>query len=226
MSTFRAIVFDLDGTLIHSAPDLHAAANVALIAEGRPTLDLETITSFIGDGVEKLIERCLAATGGVSDLNRSSALSKFLSAYSADMTTLTRIYPGADDCLQRLRDADVPLAICTNKPGKPAKAICNALDLARYFDLISGAEAGIPKKPDPAPLLDVVARLDISPSEVLYVGDTLVDYQTSQNADIAFRLFSGGYLNSPIAGLTAAQIFDHWSGSGLAPMPSGTVTIV
>lgn len=225
MSTFRAIIFDLDGTLIHSAPDLHAAANVALATEGRATLDLETITSFIGDGVETLIDRCLAATGEATEEARNSAFSRFLSAYQDDMTTLTRTYPGVDHCLKHLRAAGIPLAICTNKPTGPATGICAELHLSHYFHIISGAENGQPKKPDPRPLLNVVKRLKLDPSDVLYIGDSHVDYQTARNAGMSFRLFNGGYLKHPLDALRPTETFDHWTNTGLVLTGSGNVTL-
>ncbi|MCX8227857.1 MAG: HAD hydrolase-like protein, partial [Sulfitobacter sp.] len=112
----KVIIFDLDGTLIHSAPDLHAAVNVTLNALGREALDLPTIISFIGNGVEKLVERSLDATGGYDAPLHETALDLFLKSYNQNMTTLTRPYPGVLAALRTFQDAGIPMGICTNKP--------------------------------------------------------------------------------------------------------------
>lgn len=211
----RAILFDLDGTLIHSAPDLHAAANVMLAGMGRDPLDLPTIISFIGNGVEVLVERCLAATGGCDVGRHQAALGLFLEAYAADMTTLTRPFEGVVAALEAFRAAGVPLGICTNKPAEPAREICNLLDLSRYFEVIDGAMPGQPKKPDPQPLLRCCDLLGVRPTEVLYVGDSAIDYNTARNANIRFRLFSEGYLNDPLPDLPSADRFSDWAAHGI-----------
>lgn len=211
MRRYGAIIFDLDGTLVHSAPDLHAAANVALTALGRASLDLETVTSFVGNGVGKLIERCLQATGPCSPDIQVTALAIFMDSYNANITTLTRPYPGVVACLTRLHESDIAMGICTNKPSGAADAVCDGLDLTRYFDAIVGAEDGQPKKPDPAPLMNTIAQLEMQGKKILYVGDSTVDHATALNAGVDFRLFSGGYLNAAVPDLRTAQVFDHWS---------------
>lgn len=211
----KAIVFDLDGTLIHSAPDLHAAANVMLVALGRDALDQPTIISFIGNGVEVLVERCLDATGGDHGLQQR-ALDLFLQSYNQNMTRLTKPYPGVIAALRTFQTAGIPLAVCTNKPTKPAKDICDQLGLTAFFQVIAGAEEGQPKKPDPAPLLTCIQNLSRAPSDTLYVGDSTVDYMTARNADVPFRLFSKGYLNAPLPDLPDADRFDDWAQHGIA----------
>lgn len=210
MDLYRTIIFDLDGTLIDSAPDLHAAANVALSSVGRDPVNLAQVTSFIGNGIEKLVERCLIATGGTSQDVFSMALTTFRQSYDSNMTTLTRPYPGVVDCLTRLAGSGVVMGICTNKPMDPARTICDRLELSRFFKVIAGAEAGKPKKPAADPLLNTIARLNGHRNEVLYVGDSSIDHETARNAGVAFRLFSGGYLNSPITDLQKNQVFDSW----------------
>jgi phosphoglycolate phosphatase len=225
VTRYKAIVFDLDGTLVDSAPDLHSAANAALTASGREMLDLATITSFIGNGVEKLVERYLRATGPYSQDMHQSAMAAFMDSYDANMTTLTRPYPGVQECLARLQGNAVPLAICTNKPTGPARKICEALGLSRFFTVIIGAEPDQARKPDPQPLLRSAAALRTDPQHILYVGDSGVDHATARNAGVAFRLFSGGYLKSPIPDLRPDQIFDNWSVSGLRTDQPGFVSV-
>lgn len=214
--THKAIIFDLDGTLIHSAPDLHFAANAALASLGRPQLDLTTIISFIGNGVERLVMRCLEATGGHDAALQAKALELFLETYSKNMTTRTQLYLGVRRALEMFQAAGIPMGICTNKPTAPAQAICDALALTPFFAVIAGAQSGIAKKPDPAPLLACIETLNADPARTLYVGDSAVDYHTARNANVAFRLFSGGYLNDPLTDLSEGDRFNDWTAHGIA----------
>lgn len=211
MTTPEAIIFDLDGTLIHSAPDLQAAANVALATLGRAPLDLETTISFIGNGVEKLVERSLKATGQFSESLHADALALFLRYYEQNMTTLTRPYPGVVGNLERLHAAGVALGVCTNKPTGPAIRICEELGLARFFGVIVGAEPNVAKKPDPAPLRGCIAELGASLNRSLYVGDSAVDFQTARNAAVPFRLFTNGYHNGKCEDVAPTDRFSDWA---------------
>lgn len=215
MANLHTIVFDLDGTLIHSAPDLQLASNEALKAIGRAPLDLATIISFIGDGVEKLVWRCLDATGGNNETLQREVLVHFLEVYSKNMTTYTRPYAGVVKALEQFRSNGVKLGICTNKPTEPARMICEKLNIAHYFDVILGAEPGQAKKPDPVSLATSIEALGSDPEHALYVGDSSIDFQTARNASVPFRLFSGGYLNAPLPDLHKADRFGDWSEHGI-----------
>ena len=114
-------------------------------------------------------------------------------------------------CLERLRAADVPLGVCTNKPTEPARRICAELGLTQYFDVIVGAEPDVAKKPDPAPLLGCISDLGAMPETSTYVGDSGVDFLTARNAAVPFRLFSGGYLNGKMLDVSAADCFSDWA---------------
>lgn len=212
----RTIIFDLDGTLIHSAPDLQAAMNATLRGLNRPQLDLETVISFIGNGVEMLVRRGLDATGGGSAALHRDAVDSFLRFYDVNMTTLTEPYPGVVETLERLRSGGIPLGICTNKPTGPARAICAALGLDTFFDVIAGAEPGQPRKPEPAPLLHCIAALGGSVSDALYVGDSEIDHETALNAQVQFRLFSAGYLHHPLPDVKPEDRFGDWTQSGIS----------
>ena len=215
MPNINAIVFDLDGTLIHSAPDLQLASNEALGAIGRAPLDLPTIISFIGDGVEALVRRILDVTGGSDEMLRQQVLAHFLDVYAQNATTHTRPYAGVFEALEQFRANGIRLAVCTNKPTRPAREICDKLALAQYFEVILGAEPGQPKKPDPAPLLTCVAALECSPESALYVGDSAIDFQTARNASVPFLLFAGGYLNTALPDLSDADRFGNWAMHGI-----------
>ncbi|MGC1505770.1 MAG: phosphoglycolate phosphatase [Sulfitobacter sp.] len=215
MANVTAIVFDLDGTLIHSAPDLQFAANAALHSIGRGPLDLATIISFIGNGVETLVKRAVAATGGGDDTLERAVLAVFLDVYAENITTLTRPYDGVIQALEQFRAKGVKLGICTNKPTGPAQNICDRLELSQYFDVVVGAEPDQPKKPDPHALLACLSRLGCPPAQAIYVGDSTIDFHTARNAAVAFRLFSEGYLNEPLPELSTAARFDNWREHGI-----------
>ena len=211
MNRPEAVIFDLDGTLIHSAPDMQVSLNRALAEVGRGPLDLGTVTSFIGNGVERLVARSLAATGGDPEGIEASVVSEFLRDYADQKTVLTRPFPGVMGCLQALVAAGVPMGICTNKPQDPAIEMCAALGLSEFFPVIVGAVPGAAKKPDPAPLLGCVAALGARAESSLYVGDSAVDFETARRAGVGFRLFSGGYLNAPLPDLCDQDCFDDWA---------------
>lgn len=211
MKTPATLIFDLDGTLIDSAPDLHFAANAALTALDRAALELASVTSFIGNGVETLMERCLTATGGCDSKLHARALDIFLSTYDQHNATLTRCYPGVLACLDRLKEQGVQLGLCTNKPQTPADEICKKLKLDGYFTTIHGARPSVPKKPDPAPLFNCIREMGGDPAQTQYVGDSEVDQKTAQNAGIDFVFFTGGYLNQPLAGPAPFARFSDWS---------------
>ncbi|SNR75993.1 phosphoglycolate phosphatase [Puniceibacterium sediminis] len=195
----RTVVFDLDGTLVNSAPDLQAAANRMLGDLGHGPIELETVIGFIGNGVEMLVRRCLRHVGqDPQDLGRALAL--FQGYYARDLTTLTRPYPGVLTLLETLREAGLVLGLCTNKPEKPARDLCQSLDIDKFFQVILGGDTLAVRKPDPAPLRHVVAALGGTAPETLYVGDSETDYLTTRRAGIRFAYFEGGYQRTPIAG--------------------------
>ena len=215
MADPKAIVFDLDGTLIHSAPDLQLAANGALKSIGRAPLDLPTIISFIGNGVEILVKRTLNITGGADGALEQDVLRIFLEIYTKNMTTFTRPYPGVVAALKTFRAKGISLGICTNKPTGPAREICEKLDLAQYFDVIIGAEPDQPKKPNPHSLLVCIKMLGCRPQDALYVGDSEIDFHSARNAAVAFRLYSEGYLNEPLPTLHSTDQFHDWTKHGI-----------
>lgn len=211
MTQPEAIVFDLDGTLIHSVPDMHVSLNRMLSAFDRPPLSLDKVTSFVGNGVEKLVERGLKATGDCDAALKRKAVEVFLNDYSAQKTKLTRPYPGVVACLSALHAQGTPLAICTNKPHAAAVEICDTLDMSRWLSVIQGAVPETAKKPDPALLIGVLDKLGSRVARTLYVGDSLVDFETARNAKVPFRLFTKGYWNAPAPDLQQSQLFDDWS---------------
>lgn len=193
-----SVVFDLDGTLIHSTPDIQAAVNRMLAGEGAEPLDLATVTSFVGNGLPKLVERVIAARGlAVQDHKRLTSVT--LELYEAAPADLTHPYPGVVAALRALAAAGHPMGLCTNKPEAAVRAILRALGLAEFFTSVVGGDRLATIKPDPAMLHLSVAELGGGPA--VFVGDSEVDAATAEAARLPFALYTEGYRKSPVSAL-------------------------
>ena len=204
-----AVVFDLDGTLVHSAPDLHAAANRMLSDFGLQTVSLDQIISFVGEGVPKLVERCLAAVDA-SNTPQDRALASFREHYLANPYALTEPYPGVVDLLEALQTHEIALGICTNKPIRMTNIILDGLGLSSFFQVVIGGDSLPVRKPSPQPLLNAFDALEVDAEFTLYVGDSEVDAGTAEAAGVSFALFEGGYRKAPADGLQAQYVFDNF----------------
>ncbi|RAP41541.1 phosphoglycolate phosphatase [Rhodovulum viride] len=189
----KAIIFDLDGTLIDSAPDIHAAVNRTLAGMGREALDLDTIRAFIGDGVQVLMERVIEARG-LDAGQRDAMVETFLGHYEADPATLTTLYPGVEDALEQFRDEGWAMGVCTNKPEAPSRAILKTFGIDGFFGAVVGGDTLEVKKPDPKPLLAV--RDQLQAKQAVFVGDSEIDAATALATGMRFALFTEGYHRS------------------------------
>lgn len=203
----RAVVFDLDGTLIDSAPDLHAAALNMLAEAGLPPVTPAQTRSFIGNGVPKLVERAMAAVGAAPD-RHAALVAVFLRHYNAAPADQTVLYPGVLDALDRLAAEGSALGLCTNKPEAATRAILDAFDLSSRLAVVVCGDTLPVKKPDPAPLRLAFERLGAAGG--LYVGDSEVDSQTAAALGLPFALYSQGYRKKPVAEISHAFVFDHF----------------
>lgn len=204
------VIFDLDGTLVDSAPDIHAALNRLLSEEGEAGLSAAEVRSFIGNGVPALIECVIHARGRAGE----EALhprwqERFLHHYAAAPAELTRPYPGVIDALASLSRDGHALGICTNKPEAPARAVLRAFALDRFFPVVIGGDTLPRRKPDPAPLLAATAALGGGPT--VLVGDSEVDAATAVSAGVPFVLFTEGYRKSPVESLPQAARFSSFA---------------
>jgi phosphoglycolate phosphatase len=209
----KVAVFDLDGTLIDSAPDLRVAVNKLLVQEGRRPLSLNEVIGMIGDGAAKLVERAFDATGDSGSAGATALLTgQFLKLYEGHATDLTRPYPGVPDTLAQLREQQWVLGICTNKPEKATNEILRELDLARYFGAVLGDDsiAGV-RKPDPRLLLAVIERLGESPAEAVMVGDNANDVHVARAAGIPVIVRAGGYIQVPASQLGADAVIETFA---------------
>jgi phosphoglycolate phosphatase len=187
----KLIVFDLDGTLIDSSRDLCNSVNAALEHMGRPHLPDEIIASFVGNGAPMLVRRSLAVENGVPpdevhDEELATAYNFFLTHYREHKLDFTYAYDGVLDSIAALRT--VPdgtsrsLAVLTNKPVRPARAICEGLGMGTCFFRIYGGDSFTLKKPDPLGLRSIMEEAGAKPEETLMIGDSKVDVLTARNA--------------------------------------------
>lgn len=204
-----ALIFDLDGTLVDSAPDIHAAANRIFTGKGLDPFPFETVRGFIGNGVGVLVSRLLVSRGlpGTGDLH-AEMVGDFINIYE-EAVDLTSLYPGVTDALNRLRAAGHPLGICTNKPLRPALAVLRHFGLDGHFAAVIGGDSLPQRKPDPAPLHAAYAAL--AAPVLLYVGDSEVDAETAQAAGVDFALFTPGYRKSAVEALVHRLAFDDFA---------------
>ncbi len=198
------IVFDLDGTLLHSAPDIQAAANRMLADVDAEPLDMPTLISFIGNGIPKLVERAMRARA--IDKGKHADLTKaMLDYYGKDPATLSKLYDGIEELLPALNADGHRLGICTNKPEAPTRAILDLYGIIDLFDVIIGGDTLAVKKPDPAPL--VAAFKALGDGQQLYVGDSEVDAETAHRAGAPFALFTEGYRKVAVANMPHTYSF-------------------
>ncbi|GKY86247.1 phosphoglycolate phosphatase [Sinisalibacter aestuarii] len=205
------IVFDLDGTLVDSAPDLMIASNKMLRGEGLEPLDLATITSFVGNGLPKLVERVLRARG-IATSQFERLYDEVRDFYNAAPADESKPMPGVMALLDKLKADGHRLGICTNKPEEPARLMLNLLGLEPYFDTVVGGDALPEKKPHPAPLNLAFERL--GPGARLYVGDSEVDAEVALAAEVTFAIYAHGYRKQAIDGLPHDFRFDHFEELG------------
>lgn len=208
----RAVIFDLDGTLIDSAPDLHEAANALLAERGLAPVSLAQVRGFIGEGVPKLVARCLEAAGAPArGRELDAAVTRFRALYGADPVRLTRPFDGVEASLGALSARGLLIGVCTNKPEGVSRDILARLGLDRHLRAVVGGDTLATIKPDPAPLLHAAQLLGVTPAEALYVGDSGVDADAADAADISFALYSGGYRKRPLDAFGECFVFHDFA---------------
>lgn len=191
----KAIVFDLDGTLLDSAPDIRATANTLLARYGRAPVTLAQTHGFIGAGARAFVSRMAAAAGlGEAEAPLHHLEAEFVAIYER-AHALTRLYPGVEDALDRLADGGWTLGLCTNKPIGPTRAVLAHFGLERRFAAVVGGDSLPVRKPDPAPLRHVLAVL--GQGRAVFVGDREVDAATAAAAALPFALYTEGYRRNP-----------------------------
>ena len=205
------IAFDLDGTLVDTAPDLVGALNRLLREEGLRPVPLELGRRFIGAGARVLIERGFAAAGGPVAPERMPGLfDRFIAVYLARIADESRPFPGVVEALDALKSAGARLAVCTNKHTELSVALLQALDLIGGFEAVGGADAAPAPKPDPRHLEAAVRAAGGAIERAILVGDAATDAGAARAAGAGLVLVSFGYKETPASELSPDVLIDHF----------------
>jgi phosphoglycolate phosphatase len=178
VSPVDLVLFDLDGTLADTVPDIAAALAATLDEVVVPPPPVSVVKEMVGDGARKLIERALARASASGDLD--ALFARFLVHYRANLCVGSRLYPGVREGLERLRGAGVALAVLTNKPGAFARSLLDSLELGGTFSAVIGDGDGFPRKPDPGAARALIARAGTVGARAALIGDGLPDVRTAR----------------------------------------------
>ncbi|HYD94199.1 MAG TPA: phosphoglycolate phosphatase [Noviherbaspirillum sp.] len=184
LTDIQAAIVDLDGTMVHTAPDFHVAINRMRADLGLAPLAIDTITHFVGKGTENLMRRVLGVDYGPADVERhfQAALASYMAHYTAINGDYSSVYPGVREGLDALRSKRLRLACVTNKPIAFALPLLEKTGLRTYFETVYGGDSLPRKKPDPYPLLKVCEDFGLLPHQVVAIGDSSNDAQAARAA--------------------------------------------
>jgi len=185
------VVFDLDGTLVDSAADIAEALNRTLEDWQLPRVPEATVLTWIGDGVRRLVEQAFTAAGSDADLD--AVMPGFMRHYKACLLRSPRLFEGVEAALQALRERNVTLAICTNKPSALVAPLLRHFGLQDLFALVLGGDSLAERKPSGVPLRHIAAHFGLAPQAALMVGDSITDYRAAVDAGMPVALVRYGY---------------------------------
>ena len=205
-------VFDLDGTLVHTAPDLVGSINHALNAHGHRPADYSELAPFAGMGGRGMLKQFSTLRGiSLTEPDIVAIISTFLAHYEAEMPGNSLIYEGAIDFVVALREAGFKTAICTNKPQYLAGKLLEQLDIARYFDAICGADYFAFRKPDPRHLIETIEIAGGNAARAIMFGDSQTDFDTANAAGIPIVGVTFGYSPEPVDNFKLTKTISHYS---------------
>jgi phosphoglycolate phosphatase len=208
----NVLVFDLDGTLVDSAPDLCRGLDALLAEEGRPPIPIPGIREIVGDGATALVERAFARTGRpMPAVALAGLVDRFLLHYSAGHHSLTRPYPGVVETLAELKTRGYQLAICTNKPIALALDLLRVLELAPLFAAVTGGDSLPTRKPHPGHFTGTLDLIGAQPAVAVMVGDSANDVAVARAAGVPAVLVSYGYSRVAPAELGADILIDAFA---------------
>ena len=206
-----AVIWDLDGTLIDSAPDLADALNTLLNEHALGSLAKQQVRGMIGNGVVKLIERGFRAAGHeLADTELDEFVARFLDIYSANATTRTTLQPGVHSTLRYFADAGARQAVCTNKPERISRLIIKDIGIGDLIEAVVGGDSTEAKKPDPRPLRSCIDALSVEAGQCLMIGDSGVDVETARALDMRVGIVTFGYSRVPVDSLAADFLIDDF----------------
>ena len=216
LSNKELFIFDLDGTLIDSVPDITLGVNETLSELSLPNFNEDEVRMWVGNGAEKLMERALEAaskeTGNEIDVPFSEVMDSYFKNYRKNLTVNTYAYKGVENALNLLKEQNVKMAIVTNKPFDFIAPVLEFVGIKQFFSLWVGADSLPIKKPNPEPLLHVCKELNISPEKAVMVGDSKNDILAAQNAKINSIGLTYGYnYNEPISAYHPDIVLDNLS---------------
>ena len=196
----RAVIFDLDGTLVDTAPDLMTATNHVLASLDRAPISMNQVRAFVGHGARALLTRGLGASGGIPEgFDLEAAYREFVTFYSANIANGSVIFPGLIDLLDRLKAEGIAMGVCTNKLEGLSVQLLDALGLSRYFGSVIGPDTLGIAKPDARPYREAVARLGEGITQSIMVGDSETDVLTARAAGVPVLAVPFGYTPRPVA---------------------------
>jgi len=203
------LIFDLDGTLVDSVPDLTASLNEVLREHGRAPLTVAEVKPMIGDGVPMLVQRGFAARGG-SAAEAEAAMPRYTAIYEANATKTSRPYPGVPETLADLRLEGYRTAVCSNKPQRGCEIMLGELGIAGLFDGIAGGDRFAVRKPHPGHLLGLIEALGADPSRAAMIGDSENDAAAGIAAGLPLFLMIYGYARGDITTLGANRVLERF----------------
>lgn len=210
--TQKAVIFDLDGTLVDTAPDLWRATNHVLRSSGRGEVTLDQVRAFVGYGARRLIARGFTATGGpIGNEDIEPLYQKFVAYYGANIAAGSVPFPGCLALLDRLKAQGVGLGICTNKLEGLSVKLIDALGMNTYFDTIVGPDTIGIAKPDPAPYREALRRIGAEQGRSLLIGDSETDVLTARAAGVPVIGVTFGYTSEPIETFKPNALIRHFS---------------
>ena len=211
-----AVIWDLDGTIIDSAPDIAGALNTLLQSHGKPTIPETDVRNMIGNGVVKLIERGFAESGSIVGATELRCLQpEFMTIYAVRATRLSQVYPGGRSALQAFQNVGVLQVVCTNKPEDISCSILSDLNLDQYFEFVIGGDTLAHRKPHPLPLQSCLDMLGTNVDSTVMIGDSAVDVETARAVGMTIGLVTHGYARQPVETLGADFLI-----SDLATLPN------
>lgn len=203
------LIFDLDGTLVESAPDLCGAMNAVLKSEGREEVSLDDVRLMVGQGARALIEKGMKQTGAPAtkeDVERLFPV--FMDYYTDHIADYSTPFPHLLEALEELKTKGYIFAICTNKPEAASHLLVDSLDMGHWFASLIGADSLPTKKPDPEPLIAAAERAGGDISKAIMIGDSITDVSAARNAGIPVIGVSFGYTQTPMAELNPDEMID------------------
>ncbi|OED39998.1 phosphoglycolate phosphatase [Chromatiales bacterium (ex Bugula neritina AB1)] len=199
----EVLVWDLDGTLVDSISDIHAALNIVLKDYKLPAISLEQARAMVGAGAGKLLERAFDAVGGMDRYHSETVYNQFSRYYSANSCVESQLYPGITEALVQLKTNGFRHAICTNKPEAIARSILQQLSIDHLFDAVVGGDTTPNRKPDPAPLQHCLSLMDTTAQQALMIGDSAADVGVARAVAVPVILLPWGYRSESLDALAA-----------------------